>query len=68
MKIIINNHEINIFRGATVADVIRSYSKRSFIHWKRKRLVAYDRFLNKLEPDGELTEGQVVQLKKTNNL
>jgi len=66
MQIFINNQEIEIFRGATVMDAILSFSKHEYHLVKTGQTIVLDRFGKLTEPDGELTEGQVLILKKIN--
>jgi len=65
MKVNINSREIEIFRGATVQDAVMAFSERSCRLLKKGEILAFDRFGNPTEPDGELTEGQIITLKKT---
>lgn len=64
MTIFINNQKIEIFRGAMVRDAILRYSKDDYDLLQCGRIMVFDRFGNITEPDGELTEGQVLYLKK----
>ena len=64
MKIVINNREVVIFSGATVADAIRVYSRRSSKLLEKGKFRVFDQFGNQTEVDGELTEGQKLFLKK----
>ncbi len=64
MKIVINNREVVIFSGATVADAVRAYSSRSSKLLENGKFRVFDQFGNQTEVDGELTEGQKLFLKK----
>ena len=64
MKVILNKNEINIFKGATISDIVLAYSKRSFKMMKEGKLCVYDRFGNLTEADGPAYEGQVFFLKR----
>jgi glycogen synthase len=64
MKVILNNTEITIFKGATLNDLVLHYSKRSYKMLKNNKLCIYDRFGNLTEPDGPVYEGQVFFLKR----
>jgi hypothetical protein len=64
MIVFINNREMAIFRGATVIDAVRIYSLRSSRMLEHGFLQVFDRFGNHTEPDGELTQGQILFLKK----
>jgi hypothetical protein len=64
VKVYVNNHEVEIFRGARVNDAVRSYSMRSSRKLLKDHLKVIDRYGNTTEPDGELSEGQQLYLKK----
>ena len=64
MKIMLNGHEVVIFSGGRVIDAVRAYSIRSAKLLENEKFVVFDRFGNKTELDGELTEGQQLFLKK----
>ncbi len=64
MKVILNNTELNIFKGATLNDLVLMYSERSYKMLKNNKLCIYDRFGNMTEPDGPVYEGQVFFLKR----
>jgi hypothetical protein len=64
VKIVINNHEVVIFSGATVVDAVRAYSRRSAKLLETGKLRVFDQYGNRTEADGELTEGQKFFLKK----
>ena len=68
MKIRIDNTEVIVFRGATVSDAVRVYSKKLYADLVNGKIMVYDRFGNRIEPDGELTEGQIIHLKKNESL
>ena len=63
MKVIINNKEIIIFRGATLREAILSYSLFSYRKLMHGYLGIYDRFGFLTEPDGPVSEGQRFYLK-----
>jgi len=65
VKVVINNREVVIFSGATVADAIRAYSRRLSKMMEKGKFRVFDQFGNQTEADGELTEGQKLFLKKT---
>jgi hypothetical protein len=65
MKVIVNGEEVIIFRGATVSDAVRNYSEKLFRQLKKGELIITDRFGNLTEPDGELTEGEILILTIT---
>ena len=67
MKIFINDREIIIFRGAMVRDAVRRYSRRSSKQVEAGFLMIVDRYGNKTETDGELTDGQKLYLKNVNH-
>jgi len=64
MKIIINKHEIELFKGATINDLVLKYSVRSYKMFIKNKLCIYDRFGNKTEPDGPVYDGQIFFLKR----
>jgi hypothetical protein len=59
-----NNREVVIFSGATVADAVRAYSRRSAKLLEKGTFRVFDQYGNQTESDGELTEGQKLFLKK----
>jgi hypothetical protein len=63
MKVFVNGKEIQIFQGATVKDIILSYSEKSYKRLKGGFLGVYDRFGFLTEPDGPVMEGQQFYLK-----
>ena len=65
MKVFIGCREIEIFCGATIQDAVRAFSEQSYRMLTEGTLQAIDRYGNMTEPDGALTEGQVITLKKT---
>jgi hypothetical protein len=67
VKIFINDREIILFRGAIVKDAVRSYSMRSAKQLEAGLLMIVDRYGNKTETEGELTDGQKLYLKKVNH-
>ncbi len=64
MKVILNNTELNIFKGATLNDLVLMYSERSYKMLKNNKLCIFDRFGNLTEPDGPVYEGQVFFLRR----
>jgi len=68
MNVFINNHKIEIFRGALVMDAVRCYSMRSSKRVESGVLLIVDRYGNKTGADGDLTEGQKLYLKKYNHV
>jgi len=64
VKIMMNNREVLIFSGATVADAVRAYSRRSAKLLENGKFRVFDQYGNQTEADGELTEGQKLFLKK----
>ena len=64
MKVILNNSEIIIFKGATVSEMVLAYSVRSHKMLKNGKLCVYDRFGNRTEIDGPVYEGQLFYLKR----
>jgi len=64
MKVILNNSELIIFKGATISDMVLAYSLRSHKMLQRGKLCVYDRFGNLTEPDGPVYEGQLFYLKR----
>ena len=65
MKVTLNKSEILIFKGATISDLVLSYSERSFKMFKKGKLCVFDRFGNLTEADGPVYEGQMFFLKRT---
>jgi hypothetical protein len=65
VKVYINNHEVDVFDGANVGDAVLSYSTRAFKKVRTGTLSIFDSFGNLTEPDGKLTNGQILTLKKT---
>jgi len=63
MIVSINKKQVEIFQGATLADVVLAYSGRSFRLLKHEKLHIYDRFGNLTEPDGPAHDGQIITLK-----
>ncbi len=64
MKVILNNSEIIIFKGATISDMVLAYSVRSHKMLISGKLCVYDRFGNLTEIDGPVYEGQMFFLKR----
>jgi hypothetical protein len=67
LKIFINDREIIVFRGAMVKDAVRSYSMRSSKQLEAGILLIVDKYGNKTEADGELTDGQKLYLKRSDH-
>jgi hypothetical protein len=65
MKVTLNNSEVNLFKGATISEMVLAYSPRSHKMMKSGKLCVYDRFGNLTEPDGPVYEGQLFYLKRT---
>jgi len=63
----VNNHPVQIFRGALAGDAILAYSRHSFRRLLKGSLGIFDRFGNKTSPDGALKEGSSIYLKKIKN-
>ena len=68
MKVTINDTEISIFQGARIRDALLAYSPRSLRMVIAGTLSVIDRFGNLTEPDGPITEGQQLTLKRTKHL
>jgi hypothetical protein len=64
VKIMMNNREVVIFSGATVADAVRAYSRRSAKLLENGKFRVFDQYGNRTEADGELTDGQKLYLKR----
>ena len=64
MKVILNKHDIDIFKGATIGDLVLAYSAKSFKMMQAGKLCVYDRVGNRTEPDGPVYEGQMCFLKR----
>jgi hypothetical protein len=64
MIIIINTKKVELFRGATVTDAIRIFSERWHTLLSEGRARVTDRFGNITEPDGELTDNQVIHIER----
>jgi len=64
MKVILNNSEIIIFKGATISEMVLAYSMRSHKMLISGKLCVYDRFGNLTEIDGPVYEGQMFFLKR----
>jgi hypothetical protein len=64
MIVIINRKKVELFRGATVNDAIRTFSQRWHYLLVEGKAQVTDRFGNLTEPDGELTDNQVINIKK----
>lgn len=66
MKVFVNRKEITIFTGARVIDAVRAYSLRSAGLVLKGVYSVFDRFGNITEPDGRLSDGQILTIRKTN--
>jgi len=64
MKVIINKHEIDLFKGATIKDLVLKYSERSYKMLLKNKLCVFDRFGNKTENDGPVYDGQMFFIKR----
>jgi hypothetical protein len=64
MKVTLNKHEIILFKGATINDLVLAYSARSHKMMKLGKLCVNDRFGNLTEADGPVYEGQIFFLKR----
>jgi hypothetical protein len=62
MKIYINLKEIDIFSGACIKDAVLSYDKTAWQLLLKGKLAAVDRYGNRIESDGSLSDGQVITL------
>ena len=60
MKITVNNTLLELFTGARVKDAIMSYYTHSGRRVPKKLPPVEDRFGNRVAPDGELTEGNIL--------
>lgn len=68
MKVIVNNKEVQIFKGACLSDVILAYSKHSFKLLNSGIYNLIDKYGNITEADGPAHEGQILFLKRTKKL
>jgi hypothetical protein len=66
MKVIVNDKEITVFRGARVRDVVLSFDKN--IMRKISLYEIRDRYGNQTDIDGELQEGSKLSIKKIKNI
>ncbi len=66
MKIKVNNTQLEIFDGATVLDALRVYHKHRKRKFPKVLPTIYDVYGNKVAPDGELTEGNALFIKRKN--
>ena len=64
MKVTLNKHEITIFKGATIGDLVLAYSVRSHKMLLNGKLCVFDRFGNLTEADGPVYNGQLFYLKR----
>ncbi|MFZ4546251.1 MAG: hypothetical protein ACOYN4_02385 [Bacteroidales bacterium] len=64
MIVTLNKHEISIFKGATISDLVLAYSERSHKMFLAGKLCVFDRFGNQTEPDGPVYNGQLFYLKR----
>jgi len=68
MKVIINNQEIALFNGARVCDAVLAYSEKAYKLLKEEKIFVTDSFGNLIAADGSLSEGQVIIIKKKEDL
>jgi len=64
MTVTLNKHEISIFKGATISDLVLAYSARSHKMLLSGKLCVFDRFGNRTEIDGPVYNGQLFYLKR----
>jgi hypothetical protein len=64
MKAYLNNKEIEIFRGATIHELLMAYSLRSTRMVKEGKWLVIDRFGNQTETDAPVSEGQHFMIKQ----
>jgi hypothetical protein len=64
MIIYINKKKVELFGGAIIKDAIRAYSASWYKKLEEGKARVYDRYGNSTEPDGELTDKQVIYIKK----
>lgn len=57
MKVFVNDRGVEVFRGATLLDAVRAYSRVSFKRLLSGYLAVFDRFGYRTEPDGPAVEG-----------
>jgi hypothetical protein len=67
MTIFINQKEIRVFAGALVKDAVLAYDKKAYEFLLSGKLVVLDRYGNLLENDGELIEGQQINIEPTHS-
>jgi hypothetical protein len=54
MKVFIEENELEIFVGASVADVLRMYSEEEYKNVNLDKKIVYDEFENRVYLDGEV--------------
>jgi hypothetical protein len=64
MIVFINEKKTSVFKGATLADAVLTYSKKNFKKVRDGSLGIFDRFGFLTEPDGPAMEGQHYFLKE----
>ena len=67
MKVSVNGQVVDVFSGATVGDVLRSYSRDEFKQVERNEKKVYDRKGHVLELDGELMGGEELFVERKEN-
>jgi len=67
MKAFVNKQEIEVFRGATVADLVLAFSESDWKLLKEGRISVYDHYGNLTEADGPIIEGQHFFLNHNND-
>ena len=64
MKVFINNQEITVFNGARVLDALRVYYMQQENRLPCKMPTVTDSYGNSIAPDGALTEGNHLYIRK----
>ena len=64
MNVWVNDKKIEIFSGARVRDALRKYSMKEYRAVDEDRKQVTDKRCNRIEPDGELSGGQQLYIKK----
>ena len=67
MKVIVNQLELTIFSGATVADAIRAYFTSQNQRAPCPLPLVWDRYGNEVAHDGALTEGSQLIIQKSDD-
>ncbi len=65
MKIFVDDKEIEIFVGARIADILRSYSEVEYEDIKKGKKNIYDEFDNRVSLDGAVASGNRYYLRKS---